>query len=118
MERTNRLQLKTGNALYVIDTEQLVCVTADDHYSSISYSNGTDLMVPFGISEIERELDKLSLPEGQFVRICRKYIVNMRFTFYINLTKQQLTLYCDNGGRKVLTVPKDRLRQVYYSFLS
>lgn len=118
MEKNSRLHLKTGNALYVIDLDQLVCVTADDHYSSISYRNGTDMLVPFGISEIERELDKLCLPDGQFIRACRKYIVNMKFAFYINLSKQQLTLYCDNGGRKILTVPKDRLRLIYSSFLS
>lgn len=96
--------------LYVIDMEQVMYFQADDHYSHVYYASGAHFMLPFGLAKVEEAIAGRGDGDGTFVRLGRKYIVNMRRIFHISTMKQILMLSDNSGNTLSIHVPKPVLR--------
>ncbi len=108
------LYLKHHDELYLIDLSLTQYFMADDHYTYVSYSTGSNFMIPFGLKRIEELLE--SGAKDNFRRIGRKYIVNLAMIHSISTSKQQLTLMTTTGKPVVLCLSKPVLRELMDSF--
>lgn len=104
-----KLVLKTYSEVYFINLEKVIYFQADDHYSYVFYNEKEKMMLPFGLSTIEQSLEKSDFSKS-FVRLGRKYIVNVGKVSKVNVFKQQLFM----EGRDtsvVLNIPKPVLAE-------
>jgi len=104
------LCLEAYDELYMIDLKQLLYFQADDHYSKVYYANGTHFNVPFGLSKVQDFIDRKPDISIFFIRLGRKYIVNVRRIFRISTTKDLLYLSDDHGNNIPLHISKPVLR--------
>ena len=104
-----KLMLKTYSEVYFINLGRALFFQADDHYSYVFYSDKEKYMLPFGLSTIEDALTSLE-NNNRFVRMGRKYIVNVGKVFKVNVFKQQLFME-GKENNIVLNIPKPVLSQ-------
>lgn len=102
--------MKHHDELYLIDLSNTHYFMADDHYTYVSYSNGANFMIPFGLRRIEELLADRAMES--FKRIGRKYIVNLSMIHSISTSKQQLTMFSNTGKPVVLSMSKPVLREL------
>ena len=108
---SQRLCLSLYDELYMIDLSHTLYFMADDHYTHVYYTSGTHFMVPFGLSRVEERLALLAIKQPHsFMRLGRKYIVNLDAVVNINTAKQQLLLATNNGKFTTLQISKPVLR--------
>lgn len=96
--------------LYVINMEKVMYFSADDHYTHVYYTSGTHFMIPFGLSKVEMAVTGRLSDDKFLVRLSRKYIVNVRCIFHVNVLKQVVLLADDHGNNHSLHLPKPTLR--------
>lgn len=110
----NQLRLSVYDELYIIDLDNAMYFMADDHYSHVYYASGTHFLIPFGLSKIEERLSaERSGDSFYYIRLGRRYIVNLHRIFYISTAKQQLILSDDHGQNHVLRISKPVLRSLH-----
>lgn len=110
------LYLGGHDEMYVINLEMVMYFQADDHYSHVFYASGSAFMVSFGLSQIESFIAKQHPDQSCFLRLGRKYIVNMSFLFHINTIKQVVLLTDMNGTSHSLHIAKPVLRDLISRF--
>ena len=98
--------------LYVVDLDRMLYFEADDHYTHVYYSSGTHVMSPFGLAKVEAALSNKGRAGDAFLRLGRKYIVNIRRVFHVNAVKQVAVLADDHGTNYTLRLPKPVLRML------
>lgn len=106
----NRLCFSVYGELYVVDLDMVMFFQADDHYTHVYYTSGTHFMIPFGLSKVETEVKERNADKNNFVRLGRKYMINMRRVFHVNAVKQVVLLSDDHGTNHTLHLPKPVLR--------
>jgi DNA-binding LytR/AlgR family response regulator len=104
-----KLILKTYSEVFFINLDRVIYFQADDHYSFVFYSEKEKFMLPFGLSTIEQSLADSDFSKS-FVRLGRKYIVNVNKVFKVNVFKQQLFLE-GKDTNVVLNIPKPVLAE-------
>ena len=112
-----RIFLTTYNELYIVDSEQLLYLEADDHYTMVNYTSGTRFMVPFGLSKVEVAISEAfaaassgeNAPERT---LGRKFLINTKHVIHINTMKQVLVLANAHGENFSLRLPKAVLRSL------
>lgn len=115
-----RIFLTTYNELYIVDSEQLLYLEADDHYTMVNYTSGTRFMVPFGLSKVEVAISEAfaaassgeNAPERTLIRVGRKFLINTKHVIHINTMKQVLVLANAHGENFSLRLPKAVLRSL------
>ena len=114
-----KIYLTAYNELFIIDSEQLLYLEADDHYTIVNYTSGAKFMVPFGLSRVEAAIsDAFSAeternPKAQsryIIRVGRKFMLNMNRIFHISTMKQVVVLVDEHGENHSLHLPKPILR--------
>ena len=83
----NKLCFSVYGELYVVDLDRMLYFEADDHYTHVYYSSGTHFMIPFGLAKVEAALSNKGRAGDAFLRLGRKYIVNIRRVFHVNAVK-------------------------------
>ena len=106
---SRQLKLSTKDELFIIDLEKVIYMQADDHYTHVFYSATSHFMVPFGLGSIEEKLG--NDPQPQFIRLGRKYIINLHAVFRVSTIKESLFL-TDIGSPVELHVSKPVLRSL------
>ena len=110
------LCLSVYGEMYQIDFQRVMYLQADDHYTHVYYASGTHFMVPFGLSKMEAAIsEKFPEAASYLLRLGRKYIVNTRRVFHINVVKQVLQVADDHGTHHSLTLPKPVLRALIHT---
>ncbi len=84
------LCLKHHDELYLIDLSITLYFMADDHYTYVLYSTGTNFLIPFGLNKVEDLLVGKNIKS--FKRTGRKYIINTDFVHSASTSKLQLTM--------------------------
>ena len=69
-------------------------------------------MIPFGLAKVEAALSNKGRAGDAFLRLGRKYIVNIRRVFHVNAVKQVAVLADDHGTNYTLRLPKPVLRML------
>lgn len=106
----NSLLLSVYGDLYVINLEMALFFEADDHYTHVYYTSGVHFMIQFGLAQVENAIAESIYDTKHFVRLSRKYIVNVKRIFHINMHRQIIVLCDDKGVNHNLRMPKATLR--------
>ena len=109
---TTTLCLSAHDELYIINLEKVIYMQADDHYTHIYYSSTTHFMVPYGLGDIKSRLMNLPHAKSQFIRLGRKYIINLKLIFRISTIKETLSLTDTHNGTIEIHVSKPVLRSL------
>ena len=107
------LTLSNTNELVRIAAESLVYIASDGNYSDIRTRDSATRTVTVQLGTIEERIhEQLRSNEGEFVRIGKSLIVNLRFLTYINPSKKQIVLSDNHTFRFNLEASKEALRQL------
>lgn len=106
----SKLCFSVYGELFVVDLDRVMYFQADDHYTHVYYSSGAHFMIPFGLSKVEAAVDEKLADDKYFMRLGRKYMVNIRRVFHVNAIKQIALLVDDHGNNYTLHLPKPVLR--------
>lgn len=110
-KKPNILIFNTRDELLKIDLEKVVCFEAESNYVRITLKNGLDCLIRMSLGKMETILSTRTTPD-KFVRIGKRFIVNISFIFSINVLKQELVLSDQHSFVRTLSVSKEALKQL------
>ena len=114
--QTNPIQLvyfHSRDILIRLSTDKIVFFESDGNYTYIVAANKQKFCITMNLSSTEKALSKqLSDNAKQFMRIGRRFIVNMKFINLIDIPKQRLLLSDSSLFTFSLPVSKDALKIV------
>ena len=87
-----RLRISTSTELVRIPTDDIMFVRAQGNYSEVYLNNGRLRTLGLQLGKLD-EMFRL-LKNNFFVRVGKSLIVNRNYVYLINLTTEELQLYC------------------------
>ena len=107
------LYFNTRDELNRIDVEKIVYFDADGNYTDIVMVNKLRAAICMNLGEMERTLaQQLTSQDNTFMRIGKRFIINMRYIYQINVLKQQMILSDYDHFAFQISISKDALRKV------
>ena len=107
------LYFNTRDELNRIDVSKIVYLEADGNYTDVVMVNKLRASICMNLGEMEKSLaQQLQPTENTFMRIGKRFIVNMRYIYQINVLKQQLILSDYDHFAFQVSISKDALRKV------
>ena len=96
-----------------IEVSKIVYFESDGNYTDIVMVNKLRASILMNLGEMEKTL-ALQLGEGArtFMRIGRRFIINLQYVYSINVLKQQLILSDYDHFAFQITVPKEKLKNM------
>ena len=96
-----------------IEVSKIVYFEADGNYTDIVMINKLRASVCMNLGEMEKALAvQLGDDSKQFMRIGKRFIINMHFVYSINIQKQQLILSDYDHFAFQISISKDALRRM------
>ena len=96
-----------------IETSKIVYFEADGNYTDIIMVNKLRAAVCMNLSEMEKALAAQIGDEAKrFMRIGKRFIINMRYVYQINVLKQQLILSDYDHFAFQVSISKEALRKM------
>lgn len=107
------LVISTANELLRVHARSIIYISSDGNYSNLLLQGGEVRLVTYQLGQIERMIaDQLHDDRTNFVRIGKSLIINLNNVFFINVSKQQLLLTDNTGGRYTLSASKEALKSL------
>lgn len=107
------LVFNSRDELVRMDITTIVYFEADGNYTQIVTVNKLKASVLMNLSQMIKALDEQLGEDAQlFMRIGKRFIINFRFIYQINVLKQTLVLSDGSRFAFQLSVSKDALRKV------
>ena len=107
------LYFNTRDELNRIDVAKIVYFEADGNYTDIVMVNKLRAAICMNLGEMERTLAQQIKPDDNtFMRIGKRFIINMRYVYQINVLKQQLILSDYDHFAFQHSISKEALRKV------
>lgn len=108
-----QLVISTSIDLVRIAPERIIYIASDGNYSTLVQTDGEVRMLTFQLGQIERMIaDQLGVEGNNFIRIGKSLIINRSYIYYINVTKQKLTLSDVASFNHTVTASKEALKQL------
>lgn len=99
--------------LYRIEISKVVYFEADGNYTDIVMVNKLRASVCMNLGEMEKALAEQVGPNDKtFMRIGKRFIINMQYIYEINVLKQQLILSDYDHFAFQISVSKDALKKM------
>lgn len=99
--------------LYRIEISKVVYFEADGNYTDIVMVNKLRASVCMNLGEMEKALAEQVGPNDKtFMRIGKRFIINMQYIYQINVLKQQLILSDYDHFAFQISVSKDALKKM------
>jgi DNA-binding LytR/AlgR family response regulator len=96
-----------------IDTAKIVYFEANGNYTNIIMVNKLRASVCMNLGEMEKALaDQIGDEAKRFMRIGKRFIINMRYVYSINVLKQQLVLSDYDHFAFQVSISKDALKKM------
>lgn len=96
-----------------IAPERIVYIASDGNYSTLFQADGEVRMLSFQLGQIEKMISSQLGSEGNtFIRIGKSLIINRSYIYYINVSKQKLTLSDIASFSHTVTASKEALKQL------
>jgi DNA-binding LytR/AlgR family response regulator len=112
-ESMTELYFNTRDELNRIDVAKIVYFEADGNYTDVVMVNKLRAAICMNLGEMEKTLAQQLAPEDNtFMRIGKRFIVNMRYIYQINVLKQQLILSDYDHFAFQISISKEALRKV------
>jgi len=105
-----KLYLNTRDELTCINASKVAVIQANGNYSRVVYITKRELMVTYGISQLEETLKAYNNKDNRFIRLGRSFIINHAFLQKIDVLKQQIVLSDGDKNEIRVTVPKQILK--------
>ena len=104
--------LTNSNEVVRISPERIAYISSDGNYSSMVLTDSEKHVFSFNLSAFEKILEQQLESEAQtLIRLGKRLIINERYIYYINISKQQITLSDISFPTKfTLTASKEALR--------
>lgn len=108
-----QLIISTSIDLVRIAPEKIVYISSDGNYSTLMQTDNEVRMLSFQLGQIEKMISSQLGNEGNiFIRIGKSLIINRSYIYYINITKQKLTLSDVSSFNHTVTASKEALKQL------
>ncbi len=96
-----------------LDIAKIVYFEADGNYTNIMTVNKLKGSVCMNLGEMERNLsEQLGDDASMFMRIGKRFIINMSYIYQINVLKQHLILSDYDHFAFQITISKDALKKI------
>ena len=96
-----------------IDIRKIVFFESDGNYTYMITANKLKSCLTMNLAHTEQALaNQLGVQAHRFMRIGKRYIVNMRYIYQIDILKQMLTLSDNELFTFQLPVSKDALKKI------
>ncbi|MBD8348798.1 LytTR family DNA-binding domain-containing protein [Dysgonomonas sp. HGC4] len=111
---SKHLVIVNSNELVRISPEKIVYISSDGNYSTMVLSNKQEKLFTFNLTSFQNIIEKqLQTNANDFIRIGKGLIINRKYIYYINPSKQQLVLFGENIINAFdLSASKEALRQL------
>ena len=110
---TNLVFFNSRDVLLRIDIDKIVYFEADGNYTDIIMVNKLRAAVCMNLGEMEQALaSQVGDKAKKFIRIGRRFIINMNYIYQVNILKQQLILSDYDHFAFQISVSKDALRKM------
>ena len=108
-----QLVISTSIDLVRIAPEKIVYIASDGNYSTLVQTDNEVRMLSFQLGQIEKMISSQLGSEGNiFIRIGKSLIINRSYIYYINISKQKLTLSDVASFNHSVTASKEALKQL------
>lgn len=109
----NLVFFNSRDVLLRIDIDKIVYFEADGNYTDIIMVNKLRAAVCMNLGEMEQALaSQVEDKAKKFIRIGRRFIINMNYIYQVNVLKQQLILSDYDHFAFQVSVSKDALRKM------
>ena len=109
--KTKYIFFNSRDVLLRVDLSSVVYFEADGNYTRLVSINGLSDMVCVSLGRMEELLALRFKDEpGSFVRIGKRYILNLNYVYRINILKQELTMSDQRNFSYSLSVSKVSLK--------
>jgi DNA-binding LytR/AlgR family response regulator len=99
--------------LHRIEVSKVVYFEADGNYTDIVMVNKLRASVCMNLGEMEKALaEQLGPTDKTFMRIGKRFIINMQYIYQINVLKQQLILSDYDHFAFQISISKDALKKM------
>ena len=96
-----------------IDVSKIVYFEADGNYTDIVMVNKLKASICMNLGEMEKAIaEQIGEESRHFMRIGKRFIINMRYVYSINVLKQQLVLSDYDHFAFQVTISKDALKKM------
>lgn len=107
------LFFNSRDELLRIDVSKIVYFEADGNYTHIVMVNKLKGTVCMNLSQMEKTLsEQLGDVARMFMRIGKRFIINMRYIYLINVNKQKLVLSDYDHFAFQIAISKDALKKI------
>lgn len=107
------LIISTSNDLVRIAPDHIIYVSSDGNYSTLVQTDGEMRMLSFQLGQIEKQIaSQLGTGGNVFIRIGKSLIINRSYIYYINVSKQKLTLSDVATFSHTIAASKEALKQL------
>ena len=109
----SKLYFNTRDELNRIEVSKIVYFEADGNYTTVVMVNKLRAAIYMNLGEMEKALtEQLGPDDRTFMRIGKRFIINMQYIYQINVLKQQLILSDYDHFAFQVSISKDALRKV------
>ena len=113
MDKEQYVFFNSRDELQRIEVSKIVYFEADGNYTSIVMVNKLRASVCMNLGEMEHVLsEQLSGGDNFFMRIGKRFIINMHYVYSINVLKQQLILSDYDHFAFQVNISKEALRKM------
>ena len=107
------LVISTATDLVRVAPEKIVYISSDGNYSTLVLANDETRVLTLQLGQVERLIESQLGKEGNtFIRIGRSLIINRSYIYYINVSKQKLTLSDNERFSHTLSASREALGQL------
>ncbi len=108
------LTISTANEIVRILPDSIVCITSDGNYSNLIQVDNVIRMVTCQLGQIESMIhdQRIETERSHFIRIGKSLIVNSRYIYYINVSRQKLILSDARTFTHDVSASREALKQL------
>ena len=108
------LIITTSLDLVRIAPDRIVYISSDGNYSTMVQADGEMRMLSYQLGQIEKMISEQLGKEycRLFIRIGKSIIINRSYVYYINVTRQKLTLSDIRTFSHTVSASKEALKQL------
>lgn len=109
----SKLYFNTRDELNRIDVSKIVYFEADGNYTTVVLVNKLKASICMNLGEMEKAIaEQIGEESRHFMRIGKRFIINMQYVYSINVLKQQLILSDYDHFAFQVTISKDALKKM------
>ncbi|WP_251620326.1 LytTR family DNA-binding domain-containing protein [Odoribacter lunatus] len=113
MSVTKYIYFNSRDELFKVAISAIVYIEADGNYTRVMLMNDQAAMIGMNLGKMEEFLSSGFAKETSgLARIGKRFIINMKYIFKINLLKQELVLSDQKSFIYTLNISKDALKNL------